>query len=256
MREFFALAAIVVIAPLAAAKVRTAVYRCDETTPLALVDPNRPGVYRDIMVGTRLVIVVSSDTGGQWQGQLWLSWDDAEFATLSARGPTIIPGTFVPNYKGSCLEAAGEQPGVWAFEDTAGTGFDFMATYDPGIPGFRAAVPGEWFIFDYRAERVGSCDVGLYGLFVSPDTPIEMLSFTHVPSRDFDGDTIVNFEDFALFAGRWRATIDEDPNSPAAVFDLNSDSRVDTDDLALFSEYCLERIDCSGSCADCEERSL
>jgi hypothetical protein len=73
--------------------------------------------------------------------------------------------------------------------------------------------------------------------------PIQTLSFTHVPSRDFNGDTIVNFQDLALLASHWGSKAD--PNSPDAAFDLNADRRIDLGDLALFSEYWLERTDCS-----------
>jgi len=251
VREFFAMAVIVTIVPLSVAKVWTTVYRCDETTPLALADPNLPGVYQDIMVGTRLVIVVSSDTGGYWLGQLRLSWDNAEFATLSGRGPRIAPNLIVPDYRDSCLEAAGTEAHAWDFSGPEGIGLEFTTTHDLGKPDVRPAVPGDWFIFDYHAERVGSCDVSLYEFPDSLDVPVQTfvpvqtLSLTHVPSRDFDGDTVVNFEDFILLAGYWHRTVDPDPNSREAVFDLNSDSRVDTDDLALFSEYWLERTDCN-----------
>jgi len=240
----FALAVIVAVAPLARANVWTTVYRCDETTPLAVVDPNRPGVYRDIMVGTRLVIVVSSDTGEYWGGQLRLSWDDAQYAALTGRGPTIVPDTVRPNYRDSCLEAAGEGAISWDYSSARGVGLEFVTS------AYAPVVPGDWFLLDYRAEQVGSCELGLYNPAASYDVPIETLSFTHVPSRDFDGDTIVNFEDLALVAGHWRATVDPDPNSPEAVFDLNSDSRVDADDLALFSEYWLERTDCIDAVVD------
>ena len=57
-------------------------------------------------------------------------------------------------------------------------------------------------------------------------------------------ETIVNFEDLALLAGHWRTTVGHDPDSPEVVFDLDSDNRIDADDLALFSEYWLERTDC------------
>jgi len=244
MRRLLMVTIITVLAPVAVAKVWTSVYCCDETIPLAAVDPNRPGVYRDIMVGTPLVIVISSDTGGYSVGLLSLSWDDAQYAKLSGRGHTIVPGVFRPYYTDSCLAAAGEGATAQDCTDPRGVGLEFdTSTYAP-------VAPGDWFIFDYRAERVGSCDVELYDLFANSDVPIETLSFTHVPSRDFNGDTIVNFEDFALLARRWRSVVDPDPNSADTRFDVNTDSRVDTADLALFSEYWLERTDCGGPLTD------
>jgi hypothetical protein len=92
VRTLFVLIAAVAVAPVALAKVWTTVYRCDGTTPLATVDPNHPTVYRDIMVGTRLVIVVSSDAPGLygdqqlWSGGLVISRDDWQRGTLSGRG--------------------------------------------------------------------------------------------------------------------------------------------------------------------------
>ena len=237
------------------ADVWTSVYRCDETTPLAQVDPNRPGAYQDIMVGTRLVIVVSSDTGEYWWGHLRLSWDDAQYASLSGRGPTIMPGLSDPEYIDSCLEAAGDGARAWDFSAPQGIGLEFCSSHDSGVPDFHQAVPGDWFIFDYQAEQPGSCEAGLYDPSTSYDVPIETLCFTHVPSRDFDGDTIVNFEDLALLAGHWHTTVGQDRSSPEAVFDLNSDSHVDTDDLALFSEYWLEPTDCSDALLDADSPS-
>ena len=249
MRMVFALAVIVAVAPLTPANVRTTAYRCDEMTPLEVVDPNRPGVYRDIMVGTRLVIVVSSDTGGYWLGHLRLSGDDAEYAALAGRGLTAVPEVDMTEYRDSCLEAAGEGATARDYSSVCGIGFEFQTSPYPPV------IPGDWFIFDYRAVRVGYCAVGLYDPVAGFDVPIETLSFTHVPSRDFDGDTIVNFEDLALLAGHWRTTVGHDPNSPEAVFDLNSDSRVDADDLALFSEYWLERTDCNDAVLDPNDSS-
>jgi hypothetical protein len=246
MRMFFALAVIVAVAPLAAAKVWTTVYRCDETTPLAVADPNRPGVYRDIMVGTRLVIVVNSDAAGYWWGQLRLSWDDEKHAKLSGRGYTSgAPGDFASNYRDSCLESAGKGAIVSDYIDPKGIGLEFNS--DP-LP--LGAVPGAWFIFDYRTEQAGSCDVELYDMLDSPHMPVETLSFTHVPSQDFDGDGIVNFKDLHLLGGRWRSAADHDPNGPTARFDLDTDGHIDIRDLALFCDYWLERTDCNEPATD------
>lgn len=250
MRTVFALVVIVAFVPLTAANVWTTVYRCDEMTPLAAVDPNHPGVYRDIMVGTRLVIVVSSDTDGDWLGHLRLSWEDAQYAALGGRGPTEVPEVDILRYTDSCLEAAGDTASVWDFSGPEGIGLEFATSPDWGVPNHHPAVPGDWFIFDYLADQVGSCDVGLYGLFVDLYSPIEISSFTHVASRDFDGDTVVNFEDLALFARHWRAGVGADPSSRETLFDLNSDTHVGAADLALFSEYWLERTDCGDAATD------
>ena len=85
---------------------------------------------------------------------------------------------------------------------------------------------------------------GLYDLVVDFNTPMEILSFTHVPSRDYNGDTIVNFEDFALLASLWHEPADPQVH-PATSVDLNGDAHIDPLDVALFSEFWLQRTDCN-----------
>ncbi len=234
MRTLFVLTAIVLLSPLAVARVWTSVYRCDEATLLALVDANHPTIYRDIMVGTHLVIVVSSDTNEPSSGMLRLSWDDANDATLSARG--LDPESW--NYTGSCLEAAGEGAVVLDAADVNGFGYSYSNDE-------LTAVPGDWFAFDYYAAQVGFVPVEVYDIASDFNVPTEVLSFTHVPSRDFTGDHVVNFEDLALLAKTWRLPAAPDANSPETKFDLDADSRTGIRDLVLFAEYWLERTDCN-----------
>jgi len=120
-------------------------------------------------------------------------------------------------------------------------GFDFVT--HPG------AVPGEWFVLDYHAAEVGLCYVGLYNYDFSLDTPIETLLFNQVPSRDFDGDTVVNFMDFALLASHWGQEPVLDPEFEA-TFDQDGDGSIGAGDLALFSEFWLERTDCNEPATD------
>jgi hypothetical protein len=239
MKTLFVLTAVVALAPLAPARVWTSVYRCDEVTPLEAVDPNHPTVYRDIMVGTRLAIIVSSDTGGYWWGDLLFDPDDANNATLRGRGYDPTP---LAVYRDSSLKAAGKAAEVWDFWGE-GTGLEFSSDYD--------AIPGDWFIFDYRAERIGFCAINLYDTLSSGlDAPIQTLSFTHVPSRDFTGDGIVNFKDFALLARYWHSAAPAEPDSPDATFDLSGDGLIGIADLIPFSAYWLERTDCNAPTAD------
>ncbi len=257
MRRLTILAAVILFGPTTWAEVRVTVYRCDEKTPLEVVDSNQPIVYRDIMVGTRLVFVVSSDTNEPWQGALLLSWDDAPYATLSGRGYTPVrPGTSVTadNYLYSCLEAAGTGARALDSNDSAGVGLSFRTGSTAFITAGRPPVPGDWFVLDYRAEQVGPCEVGLYS-GADPNIPLEMLFFRHVPSRDFNGDTVVDFADFALLASHWDAWADRDPNSRADVFDLDADAKIDLADLALFSDYWLERTDCGNAAIGSEKPS-
>jgi hypothetical protein len=233
MRKLIVLAVIAALASPAGARVWTTVYRCDGVTPLPAVDPNHPTTYADIMVGTRLVLVVSSDKGEYWMGALLLSREDANYGILSGRGYVNLPAS----YKDSCLPAAGETASATPHVEASRVGVDFHTSH------MLPTLPGDWFIFDYRAQRVGACHVGFYDLFANYNVPLDTLSFTHVPSRDFNGDGVVDFQDLALLAAHWDGQAD--PNSSASACDLNADGRIDLSDLALFSEYWLARTDCA-----------
>jgi hypothetical protein len=206
------------------------VYLADEKTPLLPADPNVPGVYTDIMAGTQLTIFISSDADGPWDGVLLIPWDNVDTGVLSARGYNGIP--LRPNYLDSFLPAAGHFAMVTDFNFPRGLGFDCFVT--------DFAVPGDWFVLDYSAKDVGICEVKLYDLFVDFYNPIQCFFFTHVPSRDFDDDAIVNFTDFALLAAQWGQVAVVDPNANGSP-DLNADGIVDAFDMVLFSEYWLER---------------
>ena len=110
---------------------------------------------------------------------------------------------------------------------------------------------GDWFVFDYHAQQVGTCTVGLHEMSADWNVPIQTLSFTHVPSADFNGDALVDFQDLALLASHWGAPAD--PNGPEAAFDINADGRIDTTDLASFSDHWLERTDCTKTATDPNE---
>lgn len=232
-------------APMAAARVWVSVYQADGKTPLAVVDANQPNVYGDIMVGTRLTLVLSSDSSEYWTGNLLLFQDDAKYARLSGRGYVLpLPDSRIrfAHYRDSRLDAAGTKAAVWDVVDSNIIGLGFRSDRTPYITGGYPAYPGDWFVADYYAEQAGSPEVGLYDLLVDHGVPRQTLSFAHVPSRDFDGDTVVNLKDFALFASRWRSAVD--PNSaPEAAADLDADHRVDAADLASFSQYWLARTD-------------
>jgi len=244
MKKLFVLI-LAALTPVAAARVWVSVYQPGGKTPLAAVDANHPNVYREIMVGTKLTLVLSSDSSEYWTGSLELSWDDARYAKLSGRGyapPLPGPPIRFANYRDSCLEAAGTNATVRDLVDSSGIGLGFSSDHTPYITGGHPAYPGDWFVVDYHAEQAGPGEVGLYDLFVGHDAPIQTLSFTHVPSRDFNGDTIVNLKDFALLASRWRPAVV--PNAvPEPAADPNADHPVGAAELASFSQHWLARID-------------
>jgi len=233
----------------AVAEVSVDVYRADEITPLALADPNTPGVYRDIMVGTRLALFINSDTAGIWDGQLWLSAEAAAVGAVCGRG--YNPKSPSRNHEGSCLKAAGRNPRVNIYAGPEGVSVSMLSAWD--------ALAGEWFVLDYEARAAGRCEVELYTIRVSGDvvgTPdpyiddppafeldlTQSLAFNHVPSRDFNGDDAVDFDDFARLAAGFGATASPDPND-GIPFDFNTDRCVDMLDVAAFSDYWLERTD-------------
>jgi len=201
----------------------------DGNTPLELADPNIPFVYRDIMVGTRLTIIVSSDANGYWDGDLAISGEDLEYGMISA----IDFNETTYDWAGSHLPAAGDMARVWDWVEPGFLGFYLTVDPDAG------AAPGDWFIIDYTATNIGTCNVALYDHAVSWEDPIYFLTFSHVPTRDFNNDAKVDFADFAVFASYWQLTDCSDTGWCSGT-DLNMDGNVDWNDLLLFTEYWLE----------------
>jgi len=217
-------------------EISTTVFLPDGNTPLALVDPDIPHVYKDVMVGTKLIIVVSSDTNEYWGdgyggdgGSLAIEEAYWPYGVLSAAEP-LINGS---DWSGSHLPAAGTEAVVWDWEESGIDGFDLYT----GSTGIEA---GDWFIIDYNATNIGDCNVGFYDHRISWVEPIYYLSFSHVRTRDFNNDTIVNLADFAMFASRWLATNCTGLNWCDGT-DLDIDGGVDVNDLMLFCEFWLER---------------
>jgi len=222
------------LASVSAAEVFVHAFRCDGKTSVPLADPNVPDAYSGIMVGTRLVLLVSSDTGGIWWGGLQLTWDDWERGQLTGRGSDSNSPPL--NCKDSVLPAAGSQATVSFMVPIDGALFDLSTNRD--------AVPGDWFVLDYHALKVGTCSIGLFDYDVDYFTPQKVLSFTHVPTRDFKSDTIVNFKDFALLASQWRQATPAEPNAVSPL-DLDADCFIGIRDIERFSDYWLQRTDCN-----------
>ena len=268
MRAVIIAVGMVLLASTAWAAVSAHVFRADEITPLPWADPNAPDVYQDIMVGTRLAIFIISDEPGGWNGQLWHPHEEAAIGAVSGREGD--PNT--RNCEGSLLPLTHQKKGalVYGFEIENGPALVLICTAE--------TPPGEWFVVDYHARTVGTCNLGLYGSGVVPDPVdpgiwfppsldrqaseyniLQALAFNHVAPRDFSQDTVVNFVDFALLARAWRSgapdpnqfepALPVDPNTPLSP-DLNADDTVDLADLALFSAYWLERTDVNQPATD------
>ena len=204
------------------------VYLADGNTPLELADANVPFVYRDIMVGTKLTIIVDSNIAEPWSGSLAIADANIGYGVLSARGPKVDE-----DWSGSHFGAAGNEAAVYDWEETGIDGFDLYT----GSTGIQA---GDWFIIDYNAINIGTCDVGFYdhGGPGGMDEPAYYLVFSHVPTRDFNIDTKVDFADFAVFASYWQQGCSEP--SWCEGTDLDTNGNVGFDDLMLFADYWLE----------------
>lgn len=219
------------------ATVTSKVFLADEKTPLGLADPNVPDVYRDIMVGTHLTIVISSDTGGEdWLGDLLIGEPYLGKGLLSAReyNSTIM------DWQGSRYPEAGKEARViylplMIWQGRILKGFGLRASRDIEI------VAGDWFILDYKAMEVGQCVVEFSDYSVSFYKPVSAYVFLHVPTRDFDNDGKVSLVDFARLAGVWKDEVSSDPNDPNSRYDLDSDAKVNVSDLRLFFGHWLDR---------------
>lgn len=229
MQKLVPLMLVLSTSSIAAAEVWTSVYLADGKTPLELADPNIPFVYRDVMAGTKLTIVVASDAAGGWDGGIYIEGTDRDYGVLSARDYNDVSH----DWQGSRFEAAGQRASVRNFEDSLSHGFELNS--------HRTAVAGDWFVLDYTAADVGSCRVTFYdyGALDGMFAPIYELMFNHVPTRDFDQDTRVGLTDFAVFALYWGATDCSGPGQCEGT-DLDVDGDVDSDDLMLFADYWLE----------------
>jgi len=229
MKKLTILALFLGMTSMAMGEVSTRVCLADGNTPLELADPNIPFVYRDIMVGTRLTIIVDSNVAEDWSGGLFISVTDIDYAVLSGRDFNDI----TLDWEGSFFDAAGERAHVYDCQDVARSGFDLY--------GRRNTLAGDWFIIDYIATNVGKCNVGFYDYFepAGMDFPLYELTFSHVPTRDFNNDAKVDFADFTVLASHWQETSCSDPSWCEGA-DLNADGNIDRNDLTLFVDYWLE----------------
>ncbi len=249
MRRFWKPACFIFFAILtsgAYSEVSTTVSLRDSNVPLVPVDVNTALKYVDygqIMVGTQLSITIDSNEAVYWTGKLLIEEEQRNYGVLYAKGE------FEP-YPDSCLETAGPFasildifPEYWEEEDKYVQGFDMYTSFPPDVN------TGDWFVIDYNAVDYNTvnahdCNVALYwqddlswpilaGL-------IQHLRFDHVPTRDFNTDWQVNFQDFSVLFGYWHDTNCVDTNDCGGA-DLDISGAVDANDLYLFADYWLEK---------------
>ena len=218
---------ILAIAPIVTARVTVEVYEADGNTPFDCND--------DIMVGTKLAIVLSSDSNEYWSGGLFVEEQDKNIGTLAGRG--LDPNG--KDYKDSHYEDAGDFSIVTEWKDSSIWGFDLYTFYPvDGNSDNNSTTQGNWYIIDYEANDVGDCNIGFYDYNISWSDPNYILSFYHSPTRDLSSDGEVDFVDFAIFVSQWQANDCNDPNWCDGA-DLDRDNNVRFDDLGLFVEYWL-----------------
>jgi hypothetical protein len=209
----------------------------DGNTPLELADPCVPWVYRDIMVGTHLTIIVDSNKDGYWDyGELSI-WDaNQSYGDLAGRDFNED----TDDWKGSRFPAAGDMARVWDFQEHRRLNDVWHDVNGLTFSVNSNAIAGDWFIIDYNAISVGNCQVAFFDGDFSWDEPLYEMHFTHVPSRDFNEDSIVNFSDFAVVGLYWGITNCTDPNGCKKV-DFDNNGIINMNDLKMFVEYWLER---------------
>ena len=225
------------LSSIAMGEVSARVCLADANTPLELADPNLQTdpnvfVYRDIMVGTRLTIIVDSNIVEPlgWDGGFYITGPDRDYGVLSARDYNDV----THGWEGSHLKAAGDRAQVKNIEDDIMSGFELSTN--------SSAIEGDWFILDYTATNLGICRVDFYDYGLDYYNPEHSLKFSHVRTRDYNQDTKVDFADLALLSLYWLQTGCSDPDWCAGT-DLNADGFVNYDDLMLFADYWLERTE-------------
>lgn len=190
---------------------------------------------RDIMTGTKLVLLLSSDSNDYWSGGLFVDGNDRAFGALSGSG--YDPNT--RDYNDCHLASAGMFARATSWKGSLRYGFDLYTFYPvDGNSDSNTTVTGEWFMINYKATAAGDCNVGFYDYDISWSEPNYNAGFMHARSCDFDSDANVNFVDYSIFASQWQRTDCSDPNWCAGT-DLDIDGDVDSMDLGLFAEFWL-----------------
>jgi hypothetical protein len=235
LRREYLFAFLVLVPGIAFGEVSTKVFLRDSNEPLVPVEVNIASQYVDygqIMVGTELSIVIDSNVAEYWTGKLLIEEEQRNYGVL---------------YPGFSLEAAGPYAYIdpifyWQEEDKYVQGFNLYTDFPPDVN------VGDWFVIDYNAIDYNSvnaydCNVALYW---QDDTQwpilyglIHHLRFDHVPTRDFNTDWLVDFQDFSILAGYWHDTNCAGPDCESV--DLDDSGVVDSNDLILFTEFWLEK---------------
>lgn len=219
MKRIVVLSLITAVSAIAFGTLWVDIYWPDEVTPY----DGTP-----IMVGQRLVFVLSSDAPGQkFVFFRLIAQEDRDRGRFLCRDSD--PDN-LPTCDESKLPAAGNA------NATLWDGTDYEGAW---MQSGSNAVPGEWLILDYFAEDSGPCLINLAEGFQF--TTFDEIIIDQIPSRDFTKDGVINFDDFQVFAGYWQQICD-DPNLCDAI-DVDASGIVDSNDLTDFSCYWLMQFE-------------
>lgn len=181
---------------------------------------------RNIMVGTKLKLIVTSDTNDYWSGGLFIDGSNRDLGILSGSGKDLN----TRDYSDCHWENAGPEATVTQWEDSVIRGFGLFAGSN--------CVPGDWFAIDYTALEPGEPNVGFYEYSVSWDDPNDFVMFNQVPAADFNTDGIVNLLDYSLLSSCWLED-DFTNSSGCQKADLYMNGIIDVNDLILFTDNWL-----------------
>lgn len=198
-------------------------------------DPNdlHPLGINEVMLGTQVSLLVYSDANDLWSGGLFIHDEDRGKGILDYRLAADPNDPNEPLLCESCLDAAGHRAFIMTWNDSQMSGLDLYT-------GEYQRSEGNWFIVDYTPLAEGNCTVYFYDHAVSftvPD-PNMQISLFNSPTRDWNGDEVVNYRDYAVLASMWAAQNCADPNWCNGT-DLNRDGAVDLIDLVMFADFWL-----------------
>lgn len=146
-----------------AASVECQPFWTDGNTPVAIDLSYKPPCY-DLMVGSRILFVVTGSSSSYWPGGLLVVIGSEPSGLLRAMDYNDL----TLDWAGSRSTNAGPQARVWQVEGWFGSrlahGFQFM--------GSDKAEPGRWFYIEYIATNEGLCQVEFYDFSISYTQPL------------------------------------------------------------------------------------
>lgn len=183
---------------------------------------------RNITVGTKLKLIVASDSNEFWSGGLFIAGQNRNLSRLDGIGKD--PNS--QDWTGCHWAEAGPYALVADWEDSLIQGFDLFSSDCNSLP-------GSWFVVDYTALAPGDPNVGFYDYDISWDTSNARVTIHQVPASDFNTDGIVNILDFSVLSSYWQRS--DLCSGSWQVADLDDSGIVDVNDLIEFADNWMWR---------------